>query len=91
MVVPKMVQWRCVDDATLKMICTVMGNLDYYIELHNRLEMMIDEEMKSIHEDDTSGDAVEDYETVRNFLRNSMTTENERELYALALKIKSIL
>nr|AFS51982.1 DekiORF105 [Dendrolimus kikuchii nucleopolyhedrovirus] len=91
------VQWRCIDDATLKLICTVIGNLDYYIQLNDRLETMIDEEIKSIHEDDASGgDTVdgggehEDVEHVRNFLRNSMTTEKERELYALALKLKSI-
>ncbi|ANF29740.1 ORF-92 [Catopsilia pomona nucleopolyhedrovirus] len=95
----KTTNWQLIDDALLKKICKVYANLDQYLQMYNNLERLIDDEIDSIIDEEETEEnkisAVDNYENerekIRIFLRNSMTTEKERDMYALAIKLKILL
>nr|AFN21291.1 ETS [Bombyx mori nucleopolyhedrovirus]WRK23847.1 ets [Bombyx mori nucleopolyhedrovirus] len=78
--------WNLVSDNVLFKIGEVAQRLNYYLQEYANLEMQIEEEIKYMEIDDG-----EEIDTVKTFLRNSMSTAEQRDLYALALKLNSLI
>ncbi|AGA16199.1 TRAX-like protein [Thysanoplusia orichalcea nucleopolyhedrovirus] len=83
-------RWHSVSDHVLLKIYEVTRRLDYYLQQYANLEMQIEEEIRCMEMDEEIDDA-EDVDTIKNFLRNSMSTTEQRDLYALALKLNSLI
>ncbi|AAN28130.1 hypothetical protein QKT50_gp045 [Rachiplusia ou multiple nucleopolyhedrovirus] len=79
-------RWHLVSDNELFKIGEVAQRLNYYLQEYANLEMQIEEEIKYIEVDDG-----EEINTIKTFLLNSMSTSEQRDLYALALKLNSLL
>ncbi|ABL75986.1 ETS [Maruca vitrata nucleopolyhedrovirus] len=79
-------RWHLVPDSVLLKIGEVAQQLDYYLEEYANLEIQIEEEIKYMEVDDG-----EEIDTIKNFLRNSMSTAEQRDVFALALKLNSLI
>ncbi|USC25897.1 ets [Palpita vitrealis nucleopolyhedrovirus] len=84
-------RWHCVSDETLLKIGKVASRLDYYLQQYTNLEMQIKNEIEYMEIEEDDNDNVEEIDLIKKFLRNSMSTIEQRDLYALALKLKSLL